>query len=143
MGRKKTRIFDKSIATQRSLDKFYISIDFVIYILLYHMRKVLFWILIIVFLFLVVVLWVAFYNDKTPLRVLKWWFGVEQSVYVKETLSNSSEAEKQVDITEKIKETVQQEQTSATWTVNINPSSKLSEEDIKATQSLVNELIVK
>ena len=104
------------------------------------MRKVLFWILIIIFLFLVVVLWVAFYNDKTPLNVLKGWFGVEQSVYVKENLSNSSEEAKKVDVTEKIKEIVEKE----VWTTwSANSSSQLSEEDIKATQALVNELIVK
>ena len=104
------------------------------------MRKVLFWILIIIFLFLVVVLWVAFYNDKTPLNVLKGWFGVEQSVYVKENLSNSSEEAKKVDVTEKIKEIVEKE----VWTTwSVNSSSQLSEEDIKATQALVNELIVK
>ncbi len=84
-------------------------------------------------------LWVAFYNDKTPLNVLKGRFGVEQSVYVKDTLSNSSEEAKKVDVTEKIKETVQEESAS----INTNPTSKLSEEDIKATQTLVNELIVK
>lgn len=106
------------------------------------MRKILFWIIIIVFLFLVVVLGVAFYNDKTPLNVLKWWFWVESSIYVKEDISNSSEAAKQVDVTEKIKEVVENEQTN-TWAETINPSSQLSEEDIKATQALVNELIVK
>lgn len=105
------------------------------------MRKILFWIIIIIFLFLVIVLWVAFYNDKTPLNVLKWWFGVESSVYVKENLSNSAEAAKQIDVTEKIKETVENELTWATE--EINPSSKLSEEDIKATKALVDELIVK
>lgn len=109
------------------------------------MRKILFWILIIIFLFLVVVLWVAFYNDKTPLNVLKWWFGVESSVYVKENLSNSSEAAKQVDVTEKIKETVEQEneQNTIAASGSTNTSSQLSEEDIKATQALVDELIVK
>ncbi len=73
--------------------------------------------------------------------MLKWWFWVESSIYVKEDASNSSEAAKQVDVTEKIKETVENE---LTWTdESINPSSQLSEEDIKATKALVDELIVK
>lgn len=114
---------------------------FIFHILI--MRKILFWILIIVFLFLVVVLWVAFYNDKTPLNVLKWWFGVEQSVYVKDTLSNSSEEEKKVDVTEKMKETVEDEgwatgQVSATG----DSSSGLSQQDRDATKALVDQLIV-
>jgi hypothetical protein len=104
------------------------------------MRKILFWILIIIFLFLVIVLWVGFYQDKTPLNVLKWWFGVENSIAVNETISNSSEEAKKIDITEKIKETVQKEG----WVKDPqNTSSQLSEEDIKATKALVDELIIK
>lgn len=106
------------------------------------MRKVLFWILIIIFLFLVVVLWVAFYNDKTPLNLLKWWFWVEKSVYVKEDISNSSEEAKEIDVTEKMKEEVDEENAGSYWT-STNTSSQLSEEDIKATKALVDELIVK
>ena len=77
--------------------------------------------------------------------MLKGWFWVESSVYVKENLSNSSEAAKQVDVTEKIKETVEQENTQNTISASgtTNSSSQLSEEDIKATKALVDELIVK
>ena len=40
------------------------------------MRKVLFRVLIILLLALLFVLWVAFYQNKTPLSVLQGWFGV-------------------------------------------------------------------
>lgn len=44
------------------------------------MRKVLFWILIAILLFLLVVLGVSFWTNRKPLNVLKDWFGVQQNV---------------------------------------------------------------
>lgn len=48
------------------------------------MRKLLFWLLIVLLVFLLIVLGVAFYQDKKPLHVLQNRFGVQQNTVVRE-----------------------------------------------------------
>lgn len=90
------------------------------------------------FLFLVILLWVAYYKDQTPLNTLKWWFWVDTTISVQESLSTSSEKEKAVDVTETIKETVEKE-----WWSNSDTSSTLSEADKEAARKLIDWLIAK
>ncbi len=110
------------------------------------MRKILFWIIITIFLFLVVLLGIAFYKDRTPLSVLRQRFWAEEVIVVQS--QDASEQQKQVDTTEEIKETVSDEWwptsfSSSTWSTGNNSSTALTEEDKKAMRSIVDWLIVK
>lgn len=110
----------------------------------YPMRKVLFWVLIVVLLFLLFVLGYSFRTQTTPLNVLKRRFGVEQTVQV--TTQEGAQQAQFVDTTTKIKTTVKTESGTyvpATGTTTNVSGDSLSEQDKKDVQDLIDSLVVK
>lgn len=110
------------------------------------MRKVLFWILIVVFLFLVTLLAIAFYKEQTPLQTLQGWFWVDtQQDVSQQNIQNEAEIQKTVDTTDTIKDIVNQEQDMQDTTTSLPTGSvnnTLSEEDKEAARKLIDNLIV-
>lgn len=107
------------------------------------MRKILFWILIIIFLFLVVVLWVAFYQEKTPLRVLQSRFWITDTVIVQEVVTWDAEWDLVILTgTQNTWDSTTTTGNGTTWTITVDTSA-LSEEDKKSTEKILNGLIVR
>lgn len=111
------------------------------------MRKILFRVLIVVLLVLLFVLWVAFYQDKTPLHVLQGWFGVSNEVVVTDALQDTTTPEQKKEHTEAIKDIVNNE-TSNSWDSQdekdtVVPSTVLTESEKEDTKKLVDSLFKK
>lgn len=134
------------------------------------MRKVLFWILMIVLLFLLVVLGVSFRTNRTPLNVLTDWTGTKStSIQIEETQTETGSidtwdaAAKREIIRQKLEaqqnriQTTESETTStgsvintATWTEDATTSSTQTkptttssrDKENKAAKDFVNNLVV-
>jgi len=111
------------------------------------MRKVLFWILIIILLFLLFVLGYAFRKKSTPINVLKQRFGVTQTIEI--SSPTESDTKTFTDTTEQIKDIVAKETSGhvaldvASGTQTNASGQTLSQKDKEDVQHLIDSLIVK